>query len=129
MKIEHLAFWVKDLEVMKNFYIKYFEMTCGEKYTNAEKQFSSYFLSFKDGETRIELMKRPDIVEHEYPKGVTNGITHFAISVGSKEKVNSLTETLRTDNYIIHGEPRLTGDGYFESVVLDPEGNFIEITV
>ena len=29
----------------------------------------------------------------------------------------------------IEGEPRTTGDGYYESVVLDPEGNRIEITV
>jgi lactoylglutathione lyase len=57
------------------------------------------------------------------------GIIHFAISVGSKEKVDSLTHQLRSDGYQIIGEPRTTGDGYYESVVLDPEKNRIEITI
>lgn len=128
MKIEHLAFWTENLETLKNFYTKYFDMVCGEKYTNKQKQFTSYFLFFKGSETRIELMERPDILEHKSQKGITNGLTHFAISVGNKEMVNSITERLRCDNYIIQGEPRLTGDGYYESVVLDPDGNLIEIT-
>jgi lactoylglutathione lyase len=128
MKIEHLAIWVENLEEVKEFYIKYFDMTCGEKYTNIQKHFSSYFLSFRDSNTRIELMERPDILEYKGKKGITNGLTHFAISVGDKELVNSITEKLRRDNFIIQGEPRTTGDGYYESVVLDPEGNLIEIT-
>ena len=73
-------------------------------------------------------MYRPDILEHIGKKGITNGLTHFAISVGSKDAVRSLTERLRTDNFTIEGEPRTTGDGYFESIVLDTEGNLIEIT-
>lgn len=128
MKIEHLAIWTKDLELMKDFYITYFDMTCGEKYVNEKKQFSSYFLSFPGSGARIELMHRPDILEQDGKKGLTNGFTHFAISTGSKESVNALTERLRSEHYIIASEPRTTGDGYYESVVLDPEGNHIEIT-
>lgn len=128
MKIEHIAIWTEDLEVTREFYTKYFDMTCGEKYTNAQKHFSSYFLSFKDSPTRIELMQRPDILKYKDKKGFTNGLTHLAISVGSEEVVNSITEKLRANKFIIQGEPRTTGDGYYESVVLDPEGNLIEIT-
>ena len=129
MKIEHIALWVKDLEIMKAFYLHYFDMICNDKYINKKKEFSSYFLSFKNSETRIELMHRPDIFDFLSQKGLQNGLTHFAISVGSKEKVDSLTEKLRKDGYIIQGEPRTTGDGYYESVVLDPENNPVEITV
>ena len=57
------------------------------------------------------------------------GIIHFAVAVGSKEKVDQLTEELRTAGYPVVGEPRTTGDGYYESVVLDPENNRIEITI
>ena len=128
MKIEHLAIWAENLEDMKNFYVKYFDMHCGEKYHNAKKHFTSYFLSFQGSDTRIELMNRPDITAHGNQKSQTNGLTHFAISVGSKDMVNTLTERLRADRYIIQDEPRITGDGYYESVVLDPEGNLIEIT-
>ncbi len=128
MKIEHVAIWTEDLEAAKEFYTKYFNMTCGEKYTNTQKHFSSYFLSFNNSPIRLELMHRPDILKPHDKKGFTNGLTHFAISVGSKELVNSLTEKLRANNFMIQGEPRTTGDGYYESVVLDPEGNLIEIT-
>lgn len=129
MRIEHLAIWTENLELIKDFYVTYFEMTCGEKYINSNKGFSSYFLQFKDSATRIELMHRPDILQHVGAKGQINGLTHFAISVGSEEQVNQLTERLRSDGYVIHGEPRTTGDGYYESVIIDPEGNLVEITI
>lgn len=73
-------------------------------------------------------MHRPDILTFLGKKGITNGLTHIAISVGSKEAVNSLRERLKADNFSIESEPRTTGDGYYESVVLDSEGNLIEIT-
>lgn len=128
MRIEHLAIWVEDLERTKEFYIKYFEMHCGERYVNEQKKFTSYFLSFAKDCARIELMHRPDILKQKENRGIVNGFTHFAIAVGSKEKVNALTESMRGDGVIIESEPRTTGDGYYESVVLDPEGNYIEIT-
>ena len=128
IKINHLAIWVKNLEQLKDFYIKYFDMTCGERYHNPTKKFTSYFLSFRESDVRIELMHREDISDHPGDKGATNGFTHFAISVGSKDSVDALTERLRADNYMIASEPRTTGDGYYESVILDPEDNRIEIT-
>ena len=127
MKIEHIAFWVNDLERMKSFYMQYFNMNCGEKYENRGKAFSSYFLSFGSG-ARIEIMHRPDISDQIENKGVTNGLTHLAISVGNRGKVDELTKRIRSDGFEIIGEPRITGDGFYESVISDPEGNHIEIT-
>ena len=127
MKIEHIAIWVKDLEKMKDFYTQHFNMNCSEKYINEKKRFSSYFLSFENG-ARIEIMHRPDILEQKGNKGTRNGLTHFAISVGNKDKVNQFTEVIRSKGFKIIGEPRATGDGYYESVILDPEGNNVEIT-
>lgn len=129
MKIAHLAIWTEDLELMKAFYVKYFELGCGSKYTNVQKQFTSYFLSFSEGGAGMELMHKPGIEKSNAESSAQFGLAHFAISVGTKERVDVLTEVLRKDGYIIKGEPRITGDGYYESVVLDPEGNEIEITV
>ncbi|MCL4155064.1 UNVERIFIED_CONTAM: hypothetical protein GTU68_011992 [Idotea baltica] len=128
MKIEHLAIWVSDLEVMRSFYERYFGASAGEKYYNPTKNFSSYFLSFKEG-ARLEIMQKPEISRIANASQEYLGINHFAVSVGSKEKVDALTAKLKADEYIIVGKPRTTGDGYYESVVLDPEQNRIEITI
>ena len=128
MKVEHLAIWTKDLEKVKEFYVKYFGMQCSEKYTNSKKSFSSYFLSFKGSQTRIEIMSRPDIGDLDRKHSTSYGLTHISISIGGKSKVDELTERLRNDGYKIVGEPRTTGDGYYESVIEDCEGNWVEIT-
>lgn len=125
MKIEHIALWTKDLEGMKEFYQEFFDLQSNEKYHNPTKQFSSYFLSFPSG-ARIELMHRPDM--NQISNSDQLGLTHFAISVGSIEAVNELTEQIRSKGHRVIGEPRTTGDGYYESVIADPEGNQIEIT-
>lgn len=126
MKIEHLAIWADDIELLRQFYMKYFNFSCGEKYINTKRNFTSYFLSFGEDKTRIELMHIPDM-ENPVSRGNLKGLTHFAISVGGKDVVNVFTERLREDGYTIASEPRTSGDGYYESAVLDPEGNYIEI--
>lgn len=129
MHIEHLAIWTKDLERLKEFYEKYFDTTSNSLYVNQKKQFRSYFLIFDSG-ARLELMQRPDIKSSPKSDGTElYGYAHLAISVGSEDSVNRLTERLRNDGYPILDGPRRTGDGYYESVVADPDGNRIEITV
>jgi lactoylglutathione lyase len=128
MKIEHIAIWVKDLEKMKAFYEIYFGGKANKKYRNEKKGFESYFISFDSG-ARLELMQMlqiPDSKNDIYEQFI--GLIHLAISVDSVEDVNTLTEKLRNDAYEIVGEPRWTGDGYYESVIFDPEYNRIEIT-
>jgi len=129
MRIEHVAIWTRDLERLKKFYIKYFNCIAGNKYRNESSDFESYFLSF-DNSARLELMQMPSIPNNlNDPKIQYEGIIHIAISVGSKEKVVEITEKLRSDEYTIISEPQTTGDGYFESCVLDSDENRVEITV
>lgn len=129
MKIDHIALWVRDLDQMRTFYETYFGATANEKYTNVGKEFSSYFLTFPDGGSRLEIMQMPGIRDTKSDAlWQFMGLIHFAISVGSKDAVDALTQQLRSDGYAIVGEPRHTGDGYYESVILDPEGNRIEVT-
>jgi len=125
MNIAHIAIWTNDLEAMKDFYCKYFNGKSNEKYINPTKGFESYFIRFESG-PQLELMRKQTINKLTETEERL-GIAHFAFKLGSKEKVLSLTETLRSDGFTIVGEPRTTGDGYFESVVLDIEGNRIEL--
>jgi lactoylglutathione lyase len=124
MHIDHIAIWVDDLEKEKNFFLKYFDCTVNEKYVNRANKFASYFISFAGG-SRIELMNREDIRGKQ--NGVRLGIAHIAVNSGSRKKVEQLTERLDNDGFTIISKPRITGDGYYESVVLDPENNIIEI--
>ncbi len=127
MKIGHIAIWTNDLEAMKAFYTGYFGGVSNEKYSNPIKQFESYFITFESG-AQLELMRKASIVE-SIGTDERLGITHIAFTLGSKEAVIALTERLRSDGFRIVGEPRTSGDGYFESVVRDVEGNRIELVV
>ncbi len=129
MKIEHIAIWARDIEMLKCFYEKYFAATANDKYKNKGKEFSSYFLNFHSG-CRLEIMQMPcipDSADDPYKQFI--GFIHMAISVGSIDKVDALTRELAMDGYEVIDGPRKTGDGYYESVVLDPEDNRIEITL
>jgi lactoylglutathione lyase len=119
MHIAHVALFTEDIERSRAFYAKYFSCRAGEKYANAKTGFESCFLDFASG-ARLEIMKKPG------EKPAHNA--HFAVSAGNREAVIALTETLRGDGFAIASAPRVTGDGYFESCVLDPDGNKIEIT-
>ncbi|MFC3416305.1 VOC family protein [Algoriphagus hitonicola] len=128
MKIEHIALWVKNLESMKEFYCTHFGFEAGEKYQNKAKGFSSYFLSQTDG-PRIELMHRNDIPVVFGERGEKMGLAHFALSLGSTQEVDRMTANFEQSGISVLGQPRWTGDGYYESVIEDPEGNWIELTV
>ena len=127
MKIEHAAMYVNDLEGVRDFFVRYFDAVSNDGYHNIKTGFRSYFLSFSD-EARLEIMNRPDMSDGD--KDVMHtGYIHLAFSTGSREKVDKLTKKLKDDGYEILSGPRTTGDGYYESCVLGPEGNQIEITV
>lgn len=127
MKIEHVAMYVNDLEAMRDFFVRYFDAVSNEGYHNVRTDFRSYFLSFSDG-ARLEIMNRPDMSDDDKALART-GYIHLAFSVGSQENVDALTKRLKADGYEVVSGPRTTGDGYYESCVLGPEGNQIEITV
>lgn len=125
MQIEHMAIWTHDLERMKAFYIRHFNMTASAVYHNPQKRFYSCFLTFNHG-VRLEIMKKEGI-----PEGIsseTTGYAHMAFAVGSQKEVDALTTRLENAGVRVISKPRLTGDGYYESVILDCDGNEIELT-
>ncbi|HEX9012869.1 MAG TPA: VOC family protein [Anaerolineaceae bacterium] len=127
MYIHHIAIWTADLERLKHFYETYFGVSAGPKYANPSKGFESYFLTFASG-ARIELMHMPGIpTTQNDPITQASGLTHLSISTGSAEAVDELTARLARDGFRVASQPRRTGDGYYESVVLDPDGNRVEI--
>ena len=127
MKIEHIAMYVNDLDAAKDFFVKYFDAQANDGYYNKSTDFKSYFLTFEDG-ARLEIMNNPDIKDLE-KDATRTGYIHIAFSVGSKEKVDRLTEQLKSVGYDVISGPRTTGDGYYESCIIGIEDNLVEITV
>ncbi len=128
MHIEHIAIWTLDLDGMRDFYETWFNAQVGQRYTNLGKGFESCFLTFPSG-ARLELMRSTDLDDSPEGAKLCPGYAHIAFSVGSEEEVDGLTERLRHAGHTIVDGPRRTGDGYYESVVLDPDGNRVEITI
>lgn len=125
MNIEHVAIYVNNLEVVKEFYVKYFGAKASEKYTNFRNDFSSYFLEFDNG-SRFEIMHRSAMIDPKKDK-YRSGYHHIALNVGDKKAVDDLTAKLQDDGIFIVAPPRKTGDGYYASIVADPEDNEIEL--
>ncbi len=127
MNIRHIAMYVSDLERSRVFYETYFSGVSGEKYHNPKTGLQTYFLTF-DNAAKLEIMSHPEWRNNAKELRAI-GFHHLAFGVGSREMVDALTERLEQDGYSVVGRPRVTGDGYYESVVLDPDGNQIEITI
>jgi Lactoylglutathione lyase and related lyases len=119
--------YVSDLEGARAFFEKYFSARPGSLYYNQKTGFRSYFLTFEGG-ARMEIMQKPDtsVIDNAMPH---TGYIHTAFSVGSREKVDALTQWLKSDGCEVVSGPRITGDGYYESCVVGFENILIEITV
>lgn len=131
MKLEHVAIWTHQLEELKDFYARYFGAVPNEKYVSDKSigRFESYFLSFDTG-ARLELMKLPCIPQGDNSNGAeSTGLTHIALSVDTPDELDQLYALLKENCVPVVGQPRITGDGYYEACVLDPDGNRVEITV
>lgn len=126
MKLDHIAIYVKDLDAVRDFFLKYFDGISGEPYQNPNTGFRSYFISFADG-SRMEIMTRPGLAMQN-DNIARLGYIHMAFSVGSRSRVDELTALLSADGFETLSGPRVTGDGYYESQVMGIEGNVIEIT-
>ena len=124
MHISHIAIWTENLEEMKDFYVKYFNGKSNNKYTNEAKGFESYFISFPSGPS-LELMRKTGL--NAGICGDYLGYTHIAFKLDSEDEVDRMTAKLKAAGVPVAGEPRRTGDGFYESVILDTDGNKIEL--
>lgn len=122
--IEHIALWTRDIERSRAFYEGHFGARSGARYESKRQPLVSYFLEFSGG-ARLEIMTAPEMADRTIGRQL--GLAHFALRLGSPEGVNLLVEKLRAARVVIAGEPRITGDGYYEAVVHDPDGNIIEL--
>jgi lactoylglutathione lyase len=129
MTLEHAAIWTKQLDLLRDFYVRYFNGVSNDKYVNAAKGFESYFIRF-DGGARLEIMSRPDIPENRNDTRQAQhlGLIHLAFGVDTMAEVDRKAEEMRAAGFPILSGPRKTGDGYYEFETLDPDGNRLEVS-
>jgi lactoylglutathione lyase len=125
VRIEHVGVWVADIDAVAAFYAKYFQARVGPVYRNPGKGFASRFLEFDSG-ARLEIMTRNDVRARSAAEQL--GLAHVAIAVGDEANVDALAARFIAGGLKPDSGPRRTGDGYYECVVRDPEGNRVEIT-
>jgi lactoylglutathione lyase len=128
MTIDHVAIWTNQLEILKGYYVKYFNGRANKKYTNKVTGFESYFISFDSG-TRLEIMQKPGIPENLNDRVTKQhqGLIHLSFGVEYMELVNRKSEEMAKAGFRILRGPRKTGDGYYEFETLDPDNNRIEV--
>ena len=124
-RLEHVGVWASNLDRVASFYAKYFGATVGELYRNERKGFESRFLTFGGG-ARLEVMTRRDVSRAASEEQL--GLAHVALCIGDEAAVDALAARLRADGVPVDDGPRRTGDGYYECMVRDPEGNRVEVT-
>jgi len=124
MRIEHVALWARDLDTLTEFYARWFGARVGPRYENPRKGFASRFLEFSGG-ARLEVMTRTGIDTRAAQEQL--GLAHIAIAVGDEAAVDALAAKFTGAGVAVIDGPRRTGDGYYECVVRDPEGNRVEI--
>jgi lactoylglutathione lyase len=126
LRVEHVGLWARDLERMREFYVTQLGGRSGPLYENPRTGLRSYFVSFGDG-VRVELMSRPLGQATEQAGSVAFGYAHVAFRLDSREAVDASVDRLEASGAVVLGRPRVTGDGYYEAVVADPEANRVEL--
>jgi lactoylglutathione lyase len=125
LRIEHVGLWVADLASMRDFYVQSLGGEAGPIYANSATGFRSCFITFDSG-GRLELMTRAASAALGRDDAAL-GWAHLALALPDEEAVVATTARLQHSGCVLASAPRRTGDGQFESVVLDPEGNRIEL--
>ena len=125
MNIATVSMNVVDLDKVKDFYVKYFNAKIDDKYENFRTGYTYCFLSFDEG-ARLLLVSSSNIAEQKKQNNVA-GFSRLSIAVDGADKVQELATQIARDGFQVVSGFRMNGYGEYESRVLDPEENEIEI--
>jgi lactoylglutathione lyase len=125
--IEHIALAANDLERQRDFY-RQLGAVASRPSTDRDTGLRNCVLDFCG--IRLELFDRPGDNERVHSDGRTVGLLHLGFALGSADAVDELSGVLAAAGHRVLEPPHRTREsGRYESVVLDPDGNQITLTV
>jgi lactoylglutathione lyase len=126
-QIEHIALATNDVERMCGFY-QLLGATASPPSADPGTGLRSCAVDFCD--VRLELFERPGRREGAVGDALAPGLVHLGFAVESADAVDELTRVIAAAGYRVLERPHRAGEvGRYESVVLDPDGNRVKLTV
>jgi lactoylglutathione lyase len=126
-QIEHIALATTDVERLCGFYQQLGAMA-SPVFADPDTGLRSCVLDFCG--VRLELFERPGRHEGAVGDALAPGLMHIGFALGSADAVDELSRVIATAGHRVLERPHRTGElGRYESVVLDPDGNRLKLTV
>jgi lactoylglutathione lyase len=123
-QIEHIALATKDLESMCDFYRHLGAVASGPS-TDPATGLRSCVLDFCG--VRLELFEAP---RQGVGEGPSPALLHLGFALGSADAVDELSGVIAAAGHRVLEPPHRTSElGRYESVVLDPDGSRVKLTV
>jgi len=126
-QIEHIALATNDVECLCDFY-RLLGPAAVPLSTDSGTGLRTCVLDFCG--VGLELVERPGRREGAAGDALAPGLLHLGFALGSADAVDELTRVLAAAGYRVLQPPHRTGErGRYESVVLDPDGNRLKLSV
>ncbi len=126
MLIDHISMYASNPDRLKEFYETYFGAKSNRLRLNEEAGIQSYFLTFDEGPTKLQIINRPEIDDMS-KNHIDLGYIRIAFEAESREDVNRQAQRLKEDGFVILKKPAARYDGYYDCTVLDPDDNQVKI--
>lgn len=126
-QLDHIALATKDVEGLRDFYLQ-LRGVASAPCADTDTGLHTCVLDFCG--VRVELLERPGDGERHDGDGRSSGLLHLGFALGSADAVDELSGAIAAAGYRVLQPPHRVGQlGPYQSVVLDPDGNQVKLTV
>ena len=126
-QIERIAISTNDLESLCDFY-RLLGGVASPLSTDSEDDARACALDFCG--IRLGVFERPHNGDEAAEEGMSPRLLHLGFALGSADAVDEISRVLAAAGHRLLEPPHRTGErGRYESVVLDPDGNRLKLSV
>jgi lactoylglutathione lyase len=127
IQIDHIALATDDLACLHGFY-RSLGAVASPTSTDRDTGALSCVMDFCG--VRLVLFERPSSGEAEIGNEQAPALLHLGLALGSADAVDELTAVIAAAGHRVVEPPGRNGEaGRYESVVLDPDGNRLKLSV